>query len=144
LNFSFSGGVGYYLTKVFSTFRFEAGSSFIQWKQEAEGGKIGIQGGLGLEIRLTQNFSFLIEAQGRYAKIGGFQGNGETSVSGGGSIKEEGTLWFWKEVSAPSGKEYALIFINHEKPTGAEIRSVREAQIDLTGGSLIAGIMIRL
>jgi len=95
----------------------------------------GIQGGIGLEIRMNQRMGFIIEAQGRYAKISGFDGEEELYEYLGGPVSKSGkngTLYYVEE------EGYPRLEIFPEAPV--EGFNSREAVFDFTGVSFRAGL----
>ena len=97
--------------------------------------QLGIQGGLGLEIRMNERLAFIIEAFGRYAKISGFEGKEETYEWSGGhssTVVEQGTIFFIE------GEGYPRLDIPSSGAPGGQ--GAREAVFDLTGVSLQAGL----
>jgi len=97
--------------------------------------QLGVQGSLGLEIRMNQRLAFIIEALGRYAKISGFEGKEETYQWSGGhssTVTEQGTIFFIE------GEEYPRLDIPSAGAPGGQ--GGRKAVFDLSGVSLQAGL----
>jgi hypothetical protein len=141
LNMTLNVGAAYYLAKVDSTMRIGDPEGWLQYEMSADGKGLGYHGGIGFEIRLSPSVSLILEGTGRYAKIRGFKGKAQTLDSDGVGINAQGKLYFWIETD--SGKEYAAIYITEEKPTGSWVKEVREAVIDFSGGSILAGLLFR-
>lgn len=102
--------------------------------QEAKANHLGVQGCLGLEFRMNRRLSFILQAQGRYAKISGFEGTERTFHWEGGqsqTVNEDGTLYYLE------GDKYPRLDIIPGQPDSA-LRA-RKAELDLTGLSLIGG-----
>lgn len=103
---------------------------------------LGLSGGFGLEYHLTTRIAVLLEAQGRWAKLGGLEG---TSVAdyfepGGPLIRlfsEEGGLYY-EAFPALSGSP-RVILIQSAPPAGPGGQP-RKAVVDFSGFSLQAGI----
>jgi hypothetical protein len=103
--------------------------------QEGKASHWGVQGALGLEIRMNRRLAFIIEAQGRYAKISGFEGkertyqweNFETRA-----VDEDGTLYFIE------GEDYPRLDIIQGQPAGD--LQARKAVFNFSGLSLAAGL----
>jgi len=103
---------------------------------------LGLSGGFGLEYHLTTRMAVLLEAQGRWAKLGGLEG---TSVADyfepGGPLtrlfSEEGGLYY-EAFPALSGSP-RVILIQSAPPAGPDGQP-REASVDFSGFSLQAGI----
>ncbi|MFZ2054803.1 MAG: outer membrane beta-barrel protein [Candidatus Aminicenantales bacterium] len=103
--------------------------------QRAKANDWGVQGGIGLEIRMNQRLGFIIEAQGRYAKISGFDGEEELYEYLGGPISKSGkngTLYYLEE------EGYPRLEIFPEAPV--EGFNSREAVFDFSGVSFRAGL----
>ncbi|MFQ6082084.1 MAG: outer membrane beta-barrel protein [Candidatus Aminicenantia bacterium] len=141
MNVVFNAGAGLYLAKYFFDNRFEENGYWEEINQEASANGFGVHGGVGFEFNLSPNIAFVLEGQGRYAKIGGFEGTREWSGSGGGSHKEEGTLYYY-EVDF-FGKKYPLVFVHEDEPSGPFVSNVREAKVDFSGFNFLAGIKIK-
>lgn len=103
--------------------------------QEGKANHWGVQGSLGLEIRMNRRLAFIVEAQGRYAKVSGFEGKEQTyEWQGGhsGSVDEKGTLYIIE------GEEYPRLDIIQAQPDGA--LQARKAVLNFSGLSLSAGL----
>jgi len=147
LSLSAHGGAAYYMATVETLFRVESEVSGM-WKQEtqkatAEG--IGFYGGLGLEIRIAPGIFFLIEAQGRLARLDGFEGDLDISNSIGSTDRRSGTLYHF-EVALPPGlseSSVSWLYIDDEVPSGYGLSEVRPAKVDCGGLGFAAGGVIR-
>jgi hypothetical protein len=108
--------------------------------QKAHSIGMGLLYGGGLDIAVIKRLALVLEAQGNFARIGGFRG---TRNSGGSSLPYEvkGTLYFEDMTSIPPNveKTYPLLMIYENKPAGDHIRPAR---IDFSGFSLSAGLKI--
>jgi opacity protein-like surface antigen len=138
------GGVGYYLAKMSNQVRVtnSTTSAFIQLGNDAESQSIGFHGGLGFEFDLARNVSFFIEAQGRYAKLGGFSGEHKFETNGG-SVSGPGDLYYY-EILGFTGDFYSLIECVDGAPAeSASQKNIREAKIDFSGLTALGGIIIR-
>jgi hypothetical protein len=95
----------------------------------------GLEGGVGLEIRMNQRLAFILEAQGRYAKISGFEGKEEIYRVIGGPVSstvENGTLLYVE------GEEHPRLDIFPAGPPAGI--TAKQAVLNLTGLSLQAGL----
>jgi len=91
-----------------------------------------------LEFKITPKMAFILEGQGRYAKISGFEGTYEyTSSSGSWNAKGEGTLYYMLY-----DEKWPYLYICREKP-GAPYTNVREARVDFSGFTIRSGLKIR-
>jgi len=135
-------GIEYYFAKCAYFYRFQSGEFWEEWDGEAEAQDIGFLGGLGFDWALSPNFSFIVEATGRYAKIKGFKGKNKYKTSEGSISTEEGMLYFY-HTQTPGGESYPLLFIREKKPSEAGVFDPQEATIDFSGISLKAGLKIK-
>ncbi len=90
---------------------------------------------VGLMYESDPNIRFFIEAEGRLAKISGFQG-----VTPDG---KEGTLFFFEQYIPDLDFWQAQNRIFTEEPSGENFRSVQESVADLSGFSVKIGILIK-
>ncbi len=141
---SVSGGPTLYLTR----FSYYLGPDWIDLNsvtQKATSNGLGFHGGIGLEVRLNRRAAFVVEGQGRYAKISNFKGKetkylfvptGPSGIMGEERIwDEEGTLYYLEQ-----GQQSYLAFFK-EDPSG--FTTAKKASFDLSGFSLRAGLIYR-
>ncbi|MBN2199218.1 MAG: outer membrane beta-barrel protein [Candidatus Aminicenantes bacterium] len=140
-NFVVNGGAGYYLGTFESRLRLEEGTDWMQWEFEARGQGIGFHGGAGFELNFGPNVGLVLEAAGRYARIGGFEGEAKYSMPGF-SDSESGKLYFYRMNVALIGT-FPMVFISDTPPSGSGVSDVHEAKIDFSGFSARAGLIIR-
>lgn len=136
-----SAGPEYYLASMRADIRKESPSWWSEWKQEADGQGIGFQGGIGLEIRLSRHISLLFEGKGRYAKIKDFKGTNVYTTSLGYQERKEGTLYYW--LDNYSFRPFPYIFVESDFPSHPWQQEARNAEIDFSGASLLAGLAFR-
>lgn len=114
--------------------------------QTANGKSLGVHGGVGWELKLAPNISFVLESHARYAKIRNL--SGKIRYTGILGYKEEkGTLYYW-EAAVPfpnwknpiSFRKYPNVCIRENKPSGLYVSNVRDAKVDFSGLVLMAGI----
>ncbi len=142
----YNTGIGLYLAKYsyIETSPMTGGGTKDQ-KASAEG--FGLHGGMGIEFNLTPTIGLVIEAQGRYAKVGSFEGKIKYLGIIPQPWEEEGLLYYWEKTftsheakNAHITKKYPQVYIREKKPSGLGINSVREATIDFSGFTLMGGI----
>jgi len=127
---------------------------------EAESKKIGFQAGIGFDVMLHSNISLVVEGNYRYVNFNDWNGNGEEEWSwneqwkwsdevdihfdnDSGSESWNQKIWYWEFDDSDTEKQYKRIFLLDEKPVAnTEIKNVRQAEINLNGFSLRAGIKI--
>jgi hypothetical protein len=131
------------MAKMLSTWRLQEGTDFIQTESTAKANAIGFHGGLGFEFDLSPNVALFIEARGRYAKLGGFEGDLTASASGGASDHASGKLYYWEGLGMTT-VFYPMIQVVPTAPTpSSSTRNVREAKVDFSGGTALGGIVIK-
>jgi len=138
---TFNGGPSLYLTQYsyfFETDWENTNSLF----HKANAKNLGFHGGIGLEVSLTQQASFLIEGQGRYAKISNYTGKlilTEYVVSddfvGYDRSEVKGTLYYLE------GEKFPSLVISDEEPSG--FTTIRKAVFDFSGFSLRVGVIVK-
>ncbi|MCJ7612842.1 MAG: outer membrane beta-barrel protein [Candidatus Aminicenantes bacterium] len=135
-------GAGYYMAKMSNSVRFEEGAGFLEYANTAKANGIGFHGGLGFEFDLSANIGLFIEAQGRYAKLGGFKGDSNI-MSNYDTEHESGTLYYFEE-EGWIPQFYPVILVQATAPTPDPwVRNIREAKIDFSGGTVLGGIVFR-
>jgi hypothetical protein len=136
INVVFNAGVGVYLAQCdYDRLPLSAdfiGPMAVHLKSSSEA--LGFHGGVGFEFKIASNLSFVFEGRGRYIKIGGFEGTNS------GIIRPfEGTLYYYEETTATG--TYPRIDIFKNKPS---YPYSREAKVDFSGITFLAGIKINL
>lgn len=106
--------------------------------QEAKASHWGVQGGIGLEIRMNRRLSFILAAMGRYATISSFEGMEVTDYwenSRSVTVYESGTLYLIE------GEEYPRLDVI-QGPLPDDLRA-RKAEFDFSGLSFQAGLTFK-
>lgn len=104
----------------------------------------GLRYGVGLEIGLASHLALVLEGQGCYSRIRGFHG---TLESAGSTLpyQENGTLYYTVFMGGPASQTpYPMILIQETKPPSDFYSIVRQARVDFSGYSILAGIKIYL
>ncbi|MBA7603665.1 hypothetical protein ES703_10780 [subsurface metagenome] len=135
IRFFLNGGVGYYFAKWSETYRNEIPVGVIARDQKAKANGVGFHGGVGFELNLVSHIALVFEGQGRYVKIGGFEGEKDPGV-------EKGTLYYFEYQIFADGDWYPMINILEQEPVGIFVRNIREAKVDFSGFTFRAGIKI--
>lgn len=134
---SFNGGTALYLAEyTYSLATVWDDMNIIGQNANAKG--LGFHGGIGLEVKLNQRASFIIEGQGRYAKISNFKGEEierEKVAPNNVYSVENGMLYYLED------EKYPYLAIRKEEPSG--FKTIRKATFDLSGFSLQAGLIIK-
>lgn len=141
INIVFNAGAGLYLAKYSCNKEpILTGEPVINQTANASG--FGFHTGVGFEFNLSSNIAFVIEAQGRYAKIGGFEGTIKYYYGYPPEYTEQGKLYYYDSYSYGVTDSYPHIRVSEKKPSGYGIKNVREAKVDFSGFALRAGIKI--
>lgn len=126
---------------------------------EAKCNQLGYQAGIGLDFKLSSLVSLVVEANYRYVNFKDWSGNGSeslswteesgrsdletTTTSGDESDSWAGKIWYYELYDSGLNKQYQRIFLHEEAPEANDwIKNVRQAEINLNGFSLRAGIKI--
>ncbi len=138
LRFLANGGPALYVVSYRFSRRFIVPGQEDDIRQEVKANRLGIQGGVGLELELNQRAGLYVEAQGRYARITGLKGtewlySWENFQSVNTST--DGFLYSAEKAGYP-----ALSVL--DEATAADANASR-AVLDLSGISVTAGIRIR-
>lgn len=132
----FTAGAGYYLAKAnYSMVLSSSGSSPTTMESDASGGGIGFHGGLGLEYAFSPMFGIVAELMGRFASIGGLEGEQRNGTT------VDGTLYYWEGTLGT--QSFPLIGVYSTKPSGSGISNAREAKVGFTGFSSVIGFFFR-
>jgi hypothetical protein len=106
--------------------------------QKARAKQMGFEGGVGFEFNPNPYAAFFVEAQGRYAKIGGFEGEEETGFYQGVQYQKSiktGSVYLGDTATYPH-----LDIVPHGSTVAA---SARKATLDFSGVSFFAGLKLR-
>jgi len=134
-------GVEYFLAQAGYTYRWQAAADdWQEWTGDASARGLGVLGGLGLEWRLSSNFSLVLELVGRYAPLTGFSGTGSYLDSQAVANEEEGKLYYYETRLASA--VYPLLFISSRVPSEAGVYNPRPAEADFSGAALRAGFKL--
>ena len=145
------GGVGYYLSKM----RVESGfdsdffgtSSDVVFESSQVGGRFGFQGGLGVEVPMGGNFSFIVDLVGRVVGLKDIKGDYTRSGTLLGipySFSGSDAYYYTEEL------RFQNVFyrmnewvIDADAPSSSAYRDVRHGTFGLSGLSGLAGIRFR-
>jgi hypothetical protein len=134
-----SGGPALFLVKYNYNRNFEIPGVRDDFYQKANANGLGFVGSLGLEAHLNARVSLVLEAQGRYAKISGFEGSEKYTHEVGGwpsTIVTAGTLYYIEGAMYPS-----LAFFPDASSGG---QNAKKAVLDFSGVSFLAGLRFRI
>ncbi|MDH4271786.1 MAG: hypothetical protein OEW18_07400 [Candidatus Aminicenantes bacterium] len=101
----------------------------------------GFHGGIGLEYVLDEEFSFIIDIQGRYVKFGNLRASGEFKQEAM-TFRRSGVLYYLNYWHPVIEAKYDKLDISETDELGGE--NVRKAILDIGGFSLRVGVKINL
>jgi len=135
LNLFAEAGVAYYLAE--ADWEFTVAGSWPQshTAYNADGGGLGMQGGIGLDWAPLKHFGVYFKAAGRRVSCSGFEGTASNSTTTEGRLfyVETATLW----------GHFPILLLAETTPASPDYVSVREAKVDFSGFSLLAGVFVR-
>ncbi len=138
----FKVGAAYAFARAAYAYRFDHGTFWQDWSGEATGGALGFYGAVGLDLKVSRTFSFIVEAAGQSLSVSGLSGTGtfqDSSMSA--PVTETGKLYSYDGQATPVNS-YPLVFLRSKVPSEGGVANAREAVLDLSGLSLKAGIKI--
>ena len=119
----------------------------------------GFQGGIGLEIPISPNFSLAVEAYGRFASFSNWKGDWTAdwdyfweeyfepwgwwySSTWTDSAAASGTWWFDEYYVSWSGNWYGEMWVSTTAPSGSYYRNIKEASVNLNSiGIMFSGVI---
>lgn len=135
-------GVEYYFASASYFYRTEAGNYWREWSGTATSHGLGAMAGIGLEWNITGSLAFVLDVTGHYAPLSGFQGTGTTTDELGVNSSETGKLYYF-ELKFLGGTSFPEVFIRNKVPSEAGVFNPREAEVDFTRVSFMAGFKVR-
>jgi opacity protein-like surface antigen len=114
------------------------------WDWDLKSRGTGFHLGIGFEYAVARNFSFVLEIQGRSAKMKELKGTG--IFLGPGSSDFYGSVYYFEEKDSIIEKYYSHLGFYKEKPVRPYpwCMNIRKAGLDLSGYFLKIGVRIRL
>jgi hypothetical protein len=140
LSFTADIGAGYYQASLDNTYAWEVAGivPLTTERFKVSAWSPGFHGGIGLEYSLGSRLALFFEALGRVAKVKGLKG----TVQYNQNAAQSATLYYYEQIIDTTW--YPILDASAAAPTaGPDTRNVREATIDLTGGSALIGLVIR-
>ncbi len=147
VNLNFFAGVGFYLSTMKVDQRVKDYYIIVPYdltlSYKASKTAFGFQGGIGLDIPISGNVSFVVDVTGRYARLSDIMGDYTITGTFLGTVNESGSNYYYYAYDLSAGgttyKMHTLIDDAH-KPTGSTYS--RHGNFDLTGVSAQAGFRI--
>jgi opacity protein-like surface antigen len=145
VNLSLNAGAEYYLAKIKYNEKLDVAGEWEQAQGDFDSrGKIGFCGGIGLEVKIHPNLSFILEGRGRYARLDGFKGHVNNTSSYGPPFTDNGQLYFLRINEGPPLGQLRILAVSDTPPTpDPSILEVHSARLDINGFSALAGIMLK-
>ncbi len=133
---------GYYFVTAEYFYDFPTGL-FGEWRARTTSQGLGVEGSAGYEWTLSPKTILFAEAGYRYAKIGRFVGTETATPNFDMALTTTtGTLYYYRQAVGDL-LDYPFVFVHASSPEGVDVSGVREAEIDLTGVAVRAGIRFR-
>ncbi len=147
MNLDIYGGVGMYISKV--KIRDIITSTFlglgVDTDFEASKSAFGFQGGIGLDIPVSGNISFILDVTGRYVRLTDLQGEytAAARVLGvWGTPVTGNNYYFWTYDYTSGGTAYPGFTLAETGPSGSSYSNVKHGTVDLSGVAAQAGLKI--
>lgn len=111
---------------------------------KASSPSLGLQAGIGLNIKLSGGISFITDTFWRSTKVSNLTGNWAwNSSSASGAVSQSSSEYYYWYYNYSAGKTYAQIgFFDKNGPSAEGISDVRKADINLSGFTAVAGVKI--
>ncbi len=138
LSFLANGGPGIYFVKYEFARRFIEPGREDDIHQKVTAARIGLQGGLGLELKLDRRAGLFVEVQGRYARITSLEGTEWLYIWDNYAVTDTETEGYLYRAEADG---YPIVSVKDEGAAGGT--SDGRAVLDLSGVSVAAGVRIR-
>jgi len=136
LNVFARAGIGYYFATLDFTTLEESELYGLSLREENDGTARkdgwGVQGGLGLEVRLSGGLALYFEGGGRYVTLTDWEVDSSYRNSYG-SEKQRGTFWYVEKNNEDTGKSYPGLEMKDREPSDPTFLSVRKAKFSLSG-----------
>jgi hypothetical protein len=137
------GVFGYYFVTAEYLYHLATGpDSWAEYRGKATSQGLGAEGSAGWEWSLSRKNILFVEAGYRYAKVGRFVGTESYTDAGGGAATATGTLYYFLQTGGDL-RDYPFVRVRESLPEGEGVSGAREAEIDLSGICVRAGIRFR-
>ena len=129
-------GIGFYSAELDYMTLEETDISGLSLRSENEGTArkdgLGVQGGAGLDLRISGRLALYFEAGGRYVTLTDWDvENFYNSPSG--REKQWGTFWYFERIHEDTGKSYPGLEMRDREPLDPALQNVRKARFNLSG-----------
>jgi len=143
LNVFARAGIGYYFATLDYKTLEESDLYGLTLREENDGtarkSGWGIQGGLGLEVRISSRLALYFEGGGRHVALTDWDVDSSYRDSYG-SVKQKGTFWYVEKNNEGTGKSYPGLEMKDTQPSDPAFLTVRKAKFSLSGIVFITGV----
>jgi hypothetical protein len=136
------GALGLYAVKAGYLYRRESAGVWEQWKGSASTTGLGGEAAFGGEWDIAPRTLLFLEAGLRMASVAGLTGQNTYTGSGGESVREAGTLYYFRQ-TADDESDYPMVLVQANPPSGPDISNVRRARVNVSGTSFRVGVRYR-
>ena len=148
LSFLLDGGGGLYITRLQWHSYAEVDVGSLMFERGVRGYDVGFQGGLSLDVGLTDRIGLVFRIQGVHANIGGLDGYGISPLEGRDfriSTKQDGTLAVFEIEDRPITSRVGFVEDRADSVDefGSTRRPHREASVGLGGLRYASALRIR-
>ena len=138
LNVFARAGIGYYFAKLDYKTLEESELYGLTLREENDGtarkSGWGVQGGVGLEVRISSRLALYVEAGGRSVALTDWDvDNSYRNSNSLGSVKQKGTFWYVEKNNEDTGKTYPGLEMKDTQPSDPAFLTVRKAKFSLSG-----------
>jgi hypothetical protein len=140
--FYIRGALGVYFVRAGYLYRLERGDSWQEWKGTAKARRFGAEAAFGGDWKVGANTSFFVEAGFRMTSLSGLSGRDVFRNSAGETLTEEGTLYYYRKEGADA-RVYPLLFVRAARPAEEGVVDSRQAEVNLSGTAVRAGLRFR-
>lgn len=140
--FNLRVGLEYSLATARFLYRFESSGVWKQWEGKADSSALGYLAGVGIDWALSRHIGLVAEALYRHSILTPFEGEGSYEDSAGDKVKFKGKLYFF-QAATTADETVPLLFLREKEPVEPGVSDVSEADLDLRGLTLRAGLRIR-
>lgn len=140
--FNLKAGLDYSLARASFLYRFENGGFWQKWKGKADAGALGYHYGAGIDLAISRHISLIIDGLYHRCVLTGLEGKGSYEESTGEKTTQRGRLYFF-QAATTADETVPLLFLRDKEPSEPGVTDVREAELNLRGLSLRAGLRLK-
>ncbi len=140
--FYIRGALGIYFVEAGYLYRLERDDIWQDWKGAAKANRFGAEAAFGGDWRVGANTTFFVEAGFRMASLSGLSGRDVYRNSAGETLTEEGPLYYFRKEGSDT-HAYPLLFVRAARPAEEGVVDSRQAEVNLSGTAVRAGLRFR-